>query len=398
MVPNTRSEIDILLSCARLQIAPEKTATLREALRNGVDWEYLIRTAGHHGLLPLLYHQLHAICSESVPKTQLHTLKTYFHANLASNLFLTAELLKLLKLFKNHEIPAVPFKGPVLASMVYGDLSLREFSDLDILIHREDFMKVRNLLLLEGYGSDVRLNAAQDEALSRSLYDYHFKHAKTGVNVDIHWGFLPKEFASAVNPDRLWSSIQVVRLAGREIPTLSQEDLLLILCIHGFKHCWEELRFICDLSGLIQTHPQMEWKGLMEEAHRFGTDRILFLGLYLAKTYLDIKLPDVVWQKVQSDTKVRSLAREVAENLFQDSNHSMGIFKRSVFYIKSTSHWQAVVRYCFNFVVLPTPGDYEILELPSSLFFLYYLIRPFRLLGKYTVGRWIRSLLGQGFQ
>jgi hypothetical protein len=259
-------------------------------------------------------------------------------------------------------------------------------------------MKVRSLLLLEGYVSGLRLSAVQDEALIRSLYDYHFEHTKTGVNIDIHWGFLPKEFASPVNTHRLWSSIQVVHLAGKQIPTLSQEDLLLILCIHGYKHCWEDLRLICDLSGLIQMHQEMDWEWVTDEAHRIGTDRMLFLGLYLAKTFLNAHLPDALWQKVKSDTKVRSLAEEVAGNLFQDRDKSLGIFKRSLFYLKSTSHWRDRVRFCFNFIILPTPGDYEILELPSSLFFLYYLIRPFRLLGKYSVGRLIRLLLGQKFQ
>ena len=398
MALDTPREIEILLSCARPQITRERADTIRKVLQDGVDWEYMFRIAGRHGLLPLLFDRLNTICPESVPEAQLNRLKTYFRANLARNLFLTGQLLKLLNFFEDHGIPAVPFRGPVLASLVYGNLSLREFSDLDILIHREDFMKVRSLLLLDGYVSSPRLSAAQDEALIRSLYDYHFIHTKTGVNIDIHWGFLPKEFASPIDTDHLWSSSQVVSLSGREIPTLSQEDLFLILCIHGYKHSWGYLRLICDFSGLIQVHQEMDWEWVTEEAHRFGTDRMLFLGLYLAKTYLDTNLPDVLWQKVQSDTKAMSLARQVTGNLFQDGNNSLGIVERSLFYIKSTSDWRDVIRYCFNFAILPTPGDYEILKLPSSLFFLYYLIRPFRLLGKYSLGRLIHSLFGQGFQ
>ena len=398
MVFDAPIEIDVLLSCARPQIAPERAATIREVLQNGMDWDYLFRVAERHGLVSLLYYQLSTICPESVPGALLNRLKTRFQANLAHNLFLTAELLKLLSLFENHGIPAVPFRGPVLASSVYGNLSLREFSDLDILIHREDFMKVQSLLLLEGYVSGLRPSAAQDEALIRSLYDCHFEHTKTGVNIDIHWGFLPKEFASPVNTDRLWSSIQTVQLDGKEIPTLSQEDLLFILCIHGYKHSWEDLRLICDLSALIQMHQEMDWKWVTDEAHRLGTDRMLFFGLYLAKTLLNTTLPDAVWQKVESDKKVRSLAWEVTGNLFQERDKSLGILERSLFYIKSTSDWRNAVRYCFKFVILPTPGDYEILELPSSLSFLYYLIRPFRLLGKYSVGRLIHSLFGQKFQ
>jgi len=100
MVFDAPIEIDVLLSCARPQITPERAATVREVLQNGIDWEYLFRVARRHGLVSLLYYQLSTVCPESVPGALLNRLKTRFHANLAHNLFLTAELLKLLSLLK----------------------------------------------------------------------------------------------------------------------------------------------------------------------------------------------------------------------------------------------------------------------------------------------------------
>jgi hypothetical protein len=389
----TRPEIALLLSCSRATIDSKHADRVKEISRNNIDWSCLLRLAERHGLMPLLFHHLNSICPEAVPGPILSRLKNYFNANLGYNRFLTGELLRLLNLFENHGIPGIPFKGPVLASLVYGDIGLREFLDLDILIHKKDFMKVKSLLLSEGYVSVDGLNADQDEALIRSLHDYHFKHTKTGVDIDIHWGFVPKEFSSTVNADRLWPSIQVARLGGEEIQTLTPEDLLLILCIHGYKHCWEALGWICDVAGLIQTHQKMDWKGVMEEAARVDSERVLSLGLYLAKKLLNANLPDGIWQKIQSDTKVRLLAWEVSRHLFQDRDKPLGIYEKSLFHIKSMSHRRDIVRYGFYFLIPPTSRDYKILELPSSLFFLYYLLRPFRLLGKYSVGRLINSLL-----
>jgi hypothetical protein len=388
---SSRPEIALLLSCSRAKIDPKHADRIKELCQNNIDWNYLLSLAGRHGLRPLLFHRLNSICSEAVPGPILSSLKNYFNANLGYNRFLTGELLRLLNLFENHGIPAVPFKGPVLASSGYGDLSLREFSDLDILIHKKDFMKVKNLLLSREYISVDRLSPAQDEAFIRSLYDYHFKHKKTGVNIDIHWGFVPKEFSSIVNTDRLWSSIEVVRLGGREIPTLSPEDLLSILCIHGYKHCWEALEWICDIAGLIQTDQKMDWKGVLDKAGRVDSQRAFSLGLYLAKKLLNANLPENIWQKIESDTKVKLLARKVYRHLFQDRDKPLGIFEKSLFHIKSTSYWRDMFRYGFHFLIPPTSGDYKILELPPSLFFLYYLLRPFRLLGKYSVGRLIHQ-------
>jgi hypothetical protein len=398
MVFDVPIEIDILLSCACPQITPERTATIREVLQNGIDWEYLFRVAGRHGLVPLLYYQLNMICPESVPEALFTSLKTRFHANLAHNLFLTAELLKLLSLFENHGIPAVPFKGPVLASSVYGNLSLREFSDLDILIHKKDLNRAKDLLLSHDYLPIYRLSDPQEAAFNGLGCQFHFSHKKTGINLEMLWEFGPKELPFPVNLHHLWNRLEKVSFSGREILAFPPEDLLHILCFHGYKHCWEDLRWICDVANLIRSHGEMDWNLVIERARTLGTERILFLGLYLAKNLLEIDLPDDVWQKAQSDTKIKSLARMVCKHLFSDTNGSLEIAERSLFHLRSFKTLSQRFQYLYFAAIPPSFVEFEILELPSSLSFLYYLIRPFRLLGKYSVGRLIHSLFGQNFR
>ena len=398
MVLDTPSEIDILLSCARPQITPERAATIREVLQNGIDWEYLFRVAGRHGLMPLLYYQLNAICPESVPAALLNRLKTRFHANLAYNLFLTAELLKLLSLFENHGIPAVPFKGPVLASSVYGNISLREFSDLDILIHKKDLKRAKDLLLSHDYLPIYRLSNPQEAAFIGLGCQFHFRHKKTGINLEMFWEFGPKGLSFPVNLHHLWNRLKKVSFSGKEILAFSPEDLLHILCFHGYKHGWEELRWICDVAALIRSHREMDWNLVIEEAHTLGTERILFLGLYLAKNLLHIDLPDDVWQKAQSDTKMKSLTRMVYKDLFSERNGLLGFLEKFLFHLRSIKTSRDRFLYCYFLMIPPRFDEFMFLKLPPSLFFLYYLIRPFRLLGKHSVGRLIHSFFGQKFQ
>jgi hypothetical protein len=90
-----------------------------------------------------LYQSLNTTCPEAVPKANLAQLRNYFHANAQRNLFLTQELLKLLTLFKTNGISAIPYKGPVLAVAVYGNLALRQFGDLDILVHKRDVLRAK---------------------------------------------------------------------------------------------------------------------------------------------------------------------------------------------------------------------------------------------------------------
>jgi len=353
----------------------------------------LLRIAGRHGLMPLLYHRLNSICPEAVPGTVLRGLKNDFNANLGYNRFLTGELLKLLSLFENHGIRAVAFKGPVLASSVYGDLSLREFSDLDIMICKQEFKKVQDLLLSHGYLPIYRLNNAQEATSIRLGCQYHFRHEKNGVNLEIFWELTPKGLSFPADLRHLWNRLETVSFFGNEILAFSPEDLLHILCFHGYKHAWEALEWICDIAGLIQIHQEIDWKRVMEEAARVDSERTLFLGLYLANTLLDINLPDYIWEKVQSDAKIKSLAWMIYKHLFSERNGSLGILERSLFHLRSIKPSWKQLQYCYYLAIPPSLVEFEILKLPSSLFFLYYPFRSLRLLGKYSVGLWINSLL-----
>ncbi|MBE9038107.1 nucleotidyltransferase family protein [aff. Roholtiella sp. LEGE 12411] len=108
------AEIELLLCCSRSHIVPETVERIKTLLQQDIDWTYLIQTAASQGVIPLLYQSLKATCSEAVPEIILTQLRSYYHTNAVHNLLLTQELLKLLELLKEHDIYAIPFKGPYL--------------------------------------------------------------------------------------------------------------------------------------------------------------------------------------------------------------------------------------------------------------------------------------------
>jgi hypothetical protein len=96
------------------------------------------------------------------------------------NLFLEKELLRLLDTFKADNIMAVPFKGPLLAVAIYGDMLLRECGDLDFLIKRKDVRIAINLLVSLGYRPDPK---------HQLDFEAHFIHEETRSIIDLHWVF-----------------------------------------------------------------------------------------------------------------------------------------------------------------------------------------------------------------
>lgn len=378
-----RPEAELLLCCARTRMDPARAGRVKALLQKDIDWTYLLRTARAHGMMPLLYWHLNATCPEAVPKTTLDQLRDHFHANARRNLFLTRELLGLLEMFEAYGISAVPFKGPVLTVALYGNLALRQFSDLDILIHKQDVTRAKTLLISQGYRADLHLTGVQETAYIHSHYDYDFHRQDGEFFLEIHWAVVPRYFSFALDSEHLWQHLEPLSLGGKEVLTLSPEDLFLSLCVHGAKHCWERLGWICDIAELIRVFQGINWGRIMEQANILGCERMLFLGLFLASDLLGTVLPEEVWQKVQSDPKVKSLAAQVRAQLFQDASGPPGILANSLFHLRARERLGDRVRYCLGFAMTPTAGDLALLPLPAALFPLYYLLRPIRLAGKY---------------
>ena len=377
-----RPEAELLLSCARTCMDPEKAARIRVLLhQHDTDWEYLFRTASENGIAPLLYRHLNAISSEAVPKETMDRLRDRFHDNSRSNLFLTGELIKLLTLFDTHQIPAICFKGPVLAASVYGNLALREFSDLDILIHKQHVAKARELLVSQGYRPQFELNDSQEAAFVRSYPAQSYVRDDDKVVVDLHWTMTSRDFSFPLEPERLWEDTETISLAGREIRTLSQENLLLFLCVHGGKHGWERLGWICDIAELIRSRKGMNWTTVMDQARTLKSVRMLFLGLCLASDLLEAPLPEEIRARVYSDPAVRSLAAEVSERILREV--SPGVFESWRFQVRIRDRLWDGCRYCFGLVMTPTGLEMTLIPLPAVLFPLYYVLRPMRLVLKH---------------
>jgi len=378
-----RPEVDLLLCCARTKLSPENMEQIKRLLRSEMDWTYLVRMAGIHGLIPLLYLHLKNDFLDLVPAPIADRLHVQFLANAGRNVFLTEELLKLLHLFETSGIPAVPYKGPVLAVSLYGDLALRTFSDLDIIVRQQDIQRAKALLLSQGYRLDLSLTREQEAAFLDSDLEGWFFRQEGKVLVEVQWGER-KDFPLTPDFDPFWKRLGKYSFQDRMVWAFSPEDLLLLLSLHGAEHCWERVNWVCDLAEFMRVHAGIDWGGLIDRAGGMGCRRVLLLGLFLAYHLLATPLPGEILKASQADSSVQSLAVQVHRRLFHDENGPVGILERSLFNLKVTERFPDRIRYCLRSAFHPSVVDWEAFPLPRSLFFLYYLIHPLRLAGKYA--------------
>jgi len=380
-----RAEHELLLCC----VSPGQESVNRDRIRAlvgiDIDWNYLFLLARRHAVLPLLYSSLNRTAADVVPDSEAQRLQKYFLENSARNVLLTAELCSLIERLSRNGIEAIPYKGPMLALFAYNDFSLRRFVDLDIMVRKEDVARSIDLLLAAGYELSKPLSATQRQLLQRTQHNLQFRRHKGQLIVELHWEVASNLFASTVQAEDLWKNLAIRELNGAAIKTLSPEDLIFSLLIHGSRHLWERLLWICDVGWIVSQY-DLNWQALLERTRSTKTERMFLLGISLSKTLLNVSLPSVIEKEIAQDRVLEKLARLVIKGIFSGpENQPVPVFKMFEFNLKVRKAWSSRVRY-FRHVLDPTDRDLSAVALPRALSFGYYFMRPVRLLFKTREG------------
>lgn len=368
-----------------------RTARIRALCEQPLDWVGLVEVARRHGLDPLLHWHLSSLCPDQLPEEVASRLRERFTTNSVRNRFLAVELRRVLALFADAGIPAITYKGPTLALAAYGNLALRRFADLDLLLKKQDVLRAKALLVEKSYRPRFDFTTSEESAFLESQYELILDRDRGRISVELHWEVMPKEFAFRLDQERLWQSAERVSLEGATVLTPAPEDLLLILCAHGTKHLWERLGWVVDVAELVGARRGLRWAAVLEGACRARSERMLLLGLSLAHDLLGAALPEDIRGRVRRDASVRALAARVWRwQLGREAIHP-GLVESQVFYLKARERLADRLRYVVRRFAVPTIEDWRWRRLPGWLFALYYVLRPIRLARKHGPRRWTRE-------
>ncbi len=388
MQPLCPADADLLLAC----IASGRTHNADP----GADWDTIIEAAERHGVAPLLYRNVCRQSADVIPAAALGRLARVCLANAGHNLALTRELLRLLALFENNGLRAVAFKGPILADILFGDVSLRQFADLDILVREEDIRRAKRLLMADEYRPEFELGAHAEDEYIRSEHAFQLRKKHLGFVVELHWRFGSRNQVFPVTPEQVWNRLECRTFHGRPVLTLCREDLLLYLAVHGAKHGWERLEWIVCIRELVRGADSLCWEQILSQAAASGALRALQLALLLADDLGSGVVPASLRVALLQDQPVRRLAHQVRQRLFlPEQDHPRREVYRHAFYLQTRERWRDRARILLHSsmrVPHPYARDWTIFRIPSSLSFLYYVLRPVRLMGEHGFRR-LRDML-----
>ena len=342
-----------------------------------VAWEDLIACAREHRIAPLLFDR---IVQQGVPVAAQASdqLGKDYDRNLLRSLANATELVSVLKDLGQRGIPAMPFKGVVLASSIYGSLNLRPAGDLDLLIFEQDIKRATAALRERGYQLTTKIREDGSPAFD-NYHEFHFERPSDGMVLEIRWKLeLQPRFRHDLGLGWVWLHRRTAKLGGEEVPDIDPERLLLILSMHGSKHVWSRLIWVCDIAKLLETRSTIDWQLVTTEARRVGLWRSVALGVMLAQRICGIGIPENVLLEFESDRDARTLARDI-EGLILEQPGSVPNDRLPYNVRLLDFRDRARLLMSFGFLA-PNERDRQFIRLPKALHPLYYVIRPIRVL------------------
>jgi hypothetical protein len=358
-------EFKLMLSCCRVIPSKKELKHREEAFNNTIDEEAFWALVLRHRVFPIVHYNFQQEARLSMGLKE--KLKQYSENN--QRLALQSMLMqhRLQKELDKHGFKGFFLKGIKLSEFYYGDLGLRQVMDLDCWVEQSAIGHVTNWLYDQGYVSvpDIRqLNTKQLDFIKRTDHDLQFITEKSGLPnvIELHWKLRGPLGGFNLTPDK----------------PMNEVDNFLYLCAHGTEHGWFRMKWLFDLPQIMD-RLGFDWAQVRDRAIVLDCLEHLEITMMVLESYLNESIPAVIMNYLNPSTYTNQLSyihgAISSASVFNDNDTNRLAYLR---YMSSLSrkkiNWALILKY------LTSQKDWEMLHLPSSLFFLYFPLRPFLVL------------------
>ena len=383
-----KPEDQLILLCIKIAPTPVELEQINALIPQVQDWVYLVTTIIDRGIGPLLFKKLPLLANSSlIPENVSTNLRQAYYKTFSRSTLLYEHFRKIVLEFTSQDIPVIGLKGIYLSELLYQDIGLRQFSDIDLLVKAEDGEKC--LGILEGMGYIQHETHKISEFVESQFDLVHYPAlVLNGVSVEIHIRLHQNTESYSILIPELWNNSVPVTVNGVQISTLAINDLLVYLCLHLDKHFRSgHIQFTCfnDITNLLEKYSEtIDWNHFIKTCKLYKCEEIVFKYFVLVNTYMNAFLP------TQIIKKYNSILTESDEQLFY--NYLKGNFEINGYFLshlnalKKIQDFSGKVHYLKD-ILFPTKAfmisTYKIKKKKCVIF--YY---PYR----YLVG--IRGVIG----
>ncbi len=380
--PRFPSELRLLLRCVRWPVG-DNAAEIREHLAaRDIDWNYFGSLCRHHRVAPLVYRGLSAAAGH-VPEAVLAELKAAANENAVSVFRYLSETRRLCDLLEQARVPIRVLKGVPLSQAVFGDPSVRDVGDIDLLIAPDAEETADRILIADGFFRNdpaAPLTPRRRRSWRRHGKDYTYRKDGDDFEIDLHWRLFRNPHMPGNGLAAAAASGEQMRFGEITLSILPTDRSFLHLCVHGALDGWFRFKSLVDVATLWRSFSPEQRSALSGEARAHGVLPEMAAALRLAQE-LRLLDPDALAAPMQLQTGSRE-ARWILDYAraqhfaldFQPTQEKIGSWalKGYEFGLRRG------LAYRFEIVrrILLRPRMWARFDLPDALFPLYAVLSP----------------------
>ena len=369
-----------------------KLALGQQADFEGLDWDYFGRLVSQHKIQPLLIRGIRRLGPQAEKYPSLAALAREQNRYAAGNMRRLQALAEVNAAFAREGIRMLSMKGPLLSMELYGDPGMRTSKDLDLMVSPADLSRAGEVL--KGLGYELEPHPYATTPLRHKYYNLienekHEVYHRSEICIELHW---QHDYQTEQSFDALWERREERPFMGGKTAVMGADDRYPALFIHAAEHGFMRLRWLLDLYEL-QKKPGFSWERIFELMEQQGVGEVLLEAMLVMYRLRLPELKDVdvgrfsltggeggvtlgVAPELEKTAKqAADLCDGVGPMLLQERRPTDPEWKAYDRLLPRAVYGKTPIQWVLT-VMGPTVFEFELIDLPDWLFWLYFIIRP----------------------
>jgi hypothetical protein len=387
LVQKADKETALMILLCRIYLqtatAEEVNAFLTDNIIDDERFYYIVKQNSLRPLISQVIKHNGINISPSIKERLFSASKSFVFTSL-SHLNETA---RLVNLFKQNGVTVIPYKGVTFANQYYGNLSLRESSDIDFLVPKHDISSIQELIYTDGYKSPPEYYYCKPS--------YHYNHSPSldvnndtktqrNIHLEFHYHIISQDFGMCIDNLQLMRNPASVNVSGKELNIPSNDaNCKIILTHHGLDDIWLSLKYYLDLAVICKSDESFDWNDILKFCREYGFYNNALVGFKNMESLLGIKSP------VNVGLAKEKLRLQILDVFFLHDQYKERFLTKTLLRIKSRDglKWRSkMIWSLFKRFLRPKDLDFKMFNLPRALYPLYYIIKPLRVFYRFTIG------------
>lgn len=396
----------VLIEACRVHFGTSTLAALNTLLeRPETNYAEIALHSRLHRIRPVIFRiLLQANCPEDFKAR----IKTELHSITLSNFSIAKETERIIQGLAKIGVTAIPYKGVAFSKQFYGDISMRESSDIDLIIDAADLEKT--FPFFEGDGFHAAMSMGEDyKNLGRAEFlhqnkDFCFdkigKDGSPSFHVELHWEIThPRYLAPKFLNQFDRNVIESGNLINAKCQLLQTAEHVRAICLHHMVHDGiEYIKTLLDLGQGLKKNSELNQDDTassaseklalakkmeaMNETYEIGAILQSIESLFGIQPHFRIETTTRTQEAcvhIINYNLTSTVGRYQRHRMFSLINHYRRTVKNRILFIKDRSLQQTFIKHYWLNVVSPQQAEKEFIKLPGFLHFLYFIIRPIRI-------------------